>query len=306
MSSPTALEWLNENSLRNYPFRENATLIPSDVGGVALEGIRLPNYLIVDFVLTMPKDLPQHVYLSQFTKAGKLLTFVIADSGGSVITTVTVLEYLTIGVNQEYDIFGSFGYSDVRGKLVTGDLTRLDEDLPDGLYTFQLDTAEFEYTTIRPAVRGVRSLQLDNDGALSGYIFGHVKLLAGNNVRLTYLPAYNAIRIDAISGGGLNEECDCATVIGRRNIVRTINGIAVEDLTIEGDGQCVTVVPSGNKLVISDVCSTPCCGCPELEFLTQQLKVLDVTISNLQSYANQLHNQITTFVNAFVLTIGTV
>jgi hypothetical protein len=306
MPPTTNIEFLNQNSLRNYPFREDASLVPVDTGGLVLEDIRLPNYLVVDFVLTMPKDLPQHVYLSQFSKVGKLLTFVIVDGAGTVITTLAVPEYLISGINREYDLFGSFGYSDVRGKLITGDLSRLDADLPDGLYTFQLNDAEFEYTTVRPALRGVRSLQLDNNGTLSGYIFGHVKLLAGDNVRLTYLPAYNAIRIDAISSGGLNEECDCATVIGRRNIVRTVNGIAVEDLTIEGDGQCVTVEPSGNKLVISDVCSTPCCGCPELEFLTQQLKVLDITISNLQSYANQLHNQITTFVNAFVLTIGTV
>jgi len=296
-------EWLNENSLRNYPFKEDARLMPVDNAGTVITDIRLPNYLIVDFVLTMPKDLPQHVYLSQLSKVGKLLTFVISDSLGAVITTLAV-NYSTPVVNQEYDLVGGFGYSDVRGKLVIGDLARLDEDLPEGRYTFQLNDAEFEYTTIRPAVRGVRSLQLDNGGTLSGYIFGHVKLLAGNNVRLTYLPTYNAIRIDAISSGGLNEECDCATVIGRRNIVRTINGIAVEDLTIEGDGQCVTVAPSGNKLVISDVCSTPCCGCPELEFLTQQLKVLDSTLANLQSYANQLHNQITTFVSTFVLTIG--
>jgi len=303
MAQNLNIEWLNQNSLRNYPFREDARLMPVDSSGTAITDMRLPNYLIVDFVLTMPQDLPQHVYLSQLSKVGTLLTFVIVDGLGTVITTLAV-HYSALTVNQKYDLVGSFDYSDVRGKLVLGDLSRLDQDLPEGLYTFQLSDAEFEFTTIRPAVRGVRSLQLENNGTLSGYIFGHVKLLAGDNVRLTYLPTYNVIRIDAISSGGLNEECDCATVIGRRNIVRTINGIAVEDLTIEGDGQCVTVEPSGNKLVISDVCSTPCCGCPELEFLTQQLKVLDATLSNLQSYANQLHNQITTFVSTFVLTIG--
>jgi len=296
-------EWLNENSLRNYPFREDARLMPVDGSGTVISDIRIPNYLVVDFVMTMPSDLPQHVYLSQLSKVGKLLTFVIVDGLGTVITTLAVT-YPTPGANQEYDLVGSFDYSDARGKIVLGDLSRIDEDLPEGIYTFQLTDAEFEFTTVRPAVRGVRTLQLDNNGTLSGYITGHVKLLAGDNVRLTYLPAYNAIRIDAISSGGLNEECDCATVIGRRNIVRTINGIALEDLTITGDGQCVTVETADNKVVISDVCSTPCCGCPELEFLTQQLKILDATLSNLQSYANQLNNQITTFVSTFVLTIG--
>lgn len=292
------IEWLNSNSLRNYPFREDATLVP------ASGDVRLPNYLVVDFVLMMPTTLPQSVYLSQLSKVGNLLTFVFADTISNIITTLAI-NYQTHTTNQSYDLIGNFGYSDVRGKIVLGDLTRLDDDLAEGLYTFTLTSAAFEHTTVRPAIREIRSLQLSNSGTLSGYIFGHVKLLAGDNVRLTYLPTYNAIRIDAISSGGLNEDCDCATVIGRRNIVRTINGIAVEDLTIEGDGQCVTVTPQGNKLVISDVCSTPCCGCPELEFLTQQLKVLDVTLSNLQSYADQLNTRISTFVSTFVLTIST-
>lgn len=297
-------EWLNSNSLRNYPFREDAKLMPVSSSGTLLTDVRLPNYLVVDFVITIPQELPQHVYLSQLSKVGNLLTFVIADQLGVVITTLAV-DWQAHQANTSYDIVGTFNYSDVRGKMVLGDLSTLNTDLAEGLYKFNLSEAEFEYTTVRPAVRGVRTLQLSNNGTLSGYITGHVKLLAGQNIRLTYLPAYNAIRVDAIDGGGLNEECDCATVIGKRNIVRTINGIAVQDAIIEGDGQCVTVKTEGNKLIIGDVCATPCCGCPELEWLTQQLTVLDTTLSNLESYANQLSARISSFVSTFVLTVGT-
>jgi len=64
------------------------------------------------------------------------------------------------------------------------------------------------------------------------------------------------------------------------------------------------VETSGNKIIISDNCSAPCCGCPELEFITDSLKVLDSTISNLESYSQQLAERISNFVTNFILTIG--
>jgi hypothetical protein len=203
-----------------------------------------------------------------------------------------------------YDIIGSGIYEDIRGRIVLGDLRRLDDDFAEGLYLFTLAGAEMETSTVRPALRGVRSLQISNAGAESEYLYGHIKLLAGSNVRLTYLPEYNAIRFDAIDGEGLNADCECEEELGQNNIVRLVNGIPVEDAIITGDGQCVDVAVSGNKIVISDICSTPCCGCPELEFITESLKVLEATTENLQSYANQLAERISNFVTNFVLTVG--
>jgi hypothetical protein len=298
------LEWLNANSLRNYPFKEDASLVPVDAGGNPIPDLQLPNYLLVDFVMMMPSTLMVDVYLSQLAKVGNLLTFIFANTGGTIIATLAV-DYSVHQTYNSYEIVGVGGYNDVRGKVVLGDLRDLNADLAEGLYTFQLAGAKFESTTVRPALRGVRSLQLENDTVLSAYIYGHVKLLNGANIQLTYLPAYNAIRIDAVSGAGLNESCECEGTQGWRNVVRMINGIAVENFELVGDGTCVDVKTEGNKLVISDTCSAPCCGCPELEFLTDSLKVLEATIGNLESYANQLQAQITNFVSTFVLTIGT-
>jgi len=297
-------EWLNQNSLRNYPFKENASLVPRDSTGLPIVGIRLPNYLVVDFVLTMPTSSLPHVYLAQLAVVGSVLSFIFKESSGLVIATlaVPVAAHVT---NQAYDLVGTGSFDDVRGRVVLGDLSRLAVDLGEGLYEFQLNDAELETTTVRPGLRGIRSLQLSNNGILSELIYGHVKLLGGSNVLLTYLPAYNAIKIDAIDGGGLNETCTCEEDVGQQNIVRHINGLNIEDAWIQGDGQCVKVEVVGNKIVISDVCSTPCCGCPELEDLTNALKILEVSLSNLESYANQLHERIETFVSNFVLTVGT-
>lgn len=298
------LEWLNQNSLRAYPIKENTLRVPVSSGGVLLNEARLPDALILDFIITVPGPITPRVYLKQLAKIGNLMTFVFSDQDDTQIATVGV----DTDTHVKYDGYAISGvgvYDDVRGTLVLGAISRIDSAIAEGLYTFTLDTAEFEAATVRPAIRGVRSLQLSNQGSESGYIYGHVKLLAGNNVRLTYLAEYNAIRIDAIEGAGLNQECECEEELGRSNVVRSVNGIPIEDVIITGDGQCVDVGVSGNRIVISDLCSTPCCGCPELEFITESLKILEATVSNLQSYANQLSERISNFVTAFVLTVGT-
>jgi len=296
-------EWLNQNSLRAYPFKEDMRKVPVDSDGNLVEDVVLPNYLIVDFILTMAGTIPQ-VYLSQLAMIGNLLTFVLSDGSDNQITVLSV-DLSSHNPYDAYAVIGTGDYDDVRGQIVLGNLSNLSNDLAEGLYSFTLDAAEFEPSTVRPALRAVRSLRTVNEGSESDFIYGHVKLLNGTNIQLTYLPAYNTIRIDAIDGTGLNEECECEEEIGQTNIVRTINGIPLEDAIVTGDGQCVEVRAEGNRLVISDLCSTPCCDCPELEFLTESLKILEATISNLEGYAHQLHERITNFVNSFVLTVGT-
>jgi hypothetical protein len=293
-------EWLNENSLRNYPFRENARLIPVDTDGALLADVRLPNYLVVDFVITMPGPTIPDVYLAQFARVGNLATFTFTDSNDIIVSTLAV-DTNQHSKNDAYGIVGTGTYSDVRGRVVLGDLNTLFTDLAEGLFNFTQADAAFEAAVVRPDLRGVRSLQVDQGGALSDYLFGHVKLVEGTNIRLTHLPEYNAIRIDAINGAGLNQECDCDDPL-EDQCVTQLNGIPLDDLEIIGDG-CVKVQVSGNTIVISDTCSEPCCGCPELEFLTENLKVLSATVSTLETYAHELSAKIHQFVTSFVLTV---
>jgi len=299
---PINQEWLNQNSLRAYPFKENVQRIPVTSTGLFLPDAQIPNYVLVDIVVTIAESTPVQVYVSQLAFVGSLLTVVLTDESAVQIATVEV-DTSSHTTYDSYDIIGADTYSDVRGRLVFGDLTSLGSDLAEGVYDFTLASAELEAATVRPALRGIRSLRVVDDTAESEYIYGHVKLLAGSNIRLTYLSAYNTIKIDAIDGEGLTEECECDPAVGNNNVVRTINGIAVEDAQIIGDGQCVDVQTSGNKIIISDVCSAPCCGCPELEFITDSLKILESTMDNLQDYSQQLSERISTFVTNFILTI---
>jgi len=306
MAAPLQAEWLNQNSLRAYPFQEDKLRRASNPAGGVLASVYVPNKLILDMVLTVGLDdptTPVRVYLSQLSLVNDLLTLVLSDTAATVVATVAV-NLATHTMNDGYAFAGSgLDYADARGRIVIGDVTDLEDSIPPGIYTFVIGETEFEATTVRPDVRAVSSLRTDYLGAESGLITGHVKLLAGINVRLTYIAAQNAIRIDAISGAGLNEECDCPDDTGEP--VLTINGIGINDVTIEGDGECVDVATVGNRIIISDSCSQPCCDCTELEFLTESLKILDSSITTMQAYASQLDASITNFVNTYVIALGT-
>jgi len=305
MPEPMNAEWLNENSLRAYPIKEDALRMPVDDNGVILTDILLPNFILVDMILTTAESTGLQVYLAQLAYVGDLLTFVFKDADDNQIVSITVTPS-THTKNQSYNFAGVGSYEDARGAIVVGDLTHLVSALAEGLYTFTLETAELEPRVVRPDLRGVRSLQTVNQGIESGLIFGHVRLIAGFNVRLSYDESENAIRIDGIEGAGLNEACDCEDVLGQTNVLRTVNGIPIEDLVIQGDGQCVDVVTSGNVITISDKCSEPCCDCPELEFITESLKILESTIARLEGYSQELETRITQFVTNYVLTIAAV
>jgi len=291
-------EWLNENSNRNYPFREDGSLIPSN----AIE-VRLPNYVLVDFVITVA-GIPLDIYLDTLLFAGTFINLVFKDSAGETVTNITINTVTHIAYTA-YDIVGiGENYDDARGKLIIGDLSQIANDLPQGAYTFSLENAKLEACTIRPDIRGIRSLVVQSGGISSDIITGKLKLIAGTNCSITYDAATNAIRIDAINipGSGFNQPCECDDNI-LPPCIRKINGINIEDLQIIGDGKCVEVTTTGNIITISDKCSSPCCGCVELEFLTNTLGMLENNIGRLDGYSELLNSKLDQFIASALLTI---
>lgn len=276
-------EWLNQNSYRAYPFRED-----SNRNAIGEYDLTLPNYLFTDFVITVASTASFRLQLTQVACVGGFITFVFSTMSDDTVCTLAV-NANEHTANQAYQLVGQDDYEDCRGKAVLGDLSKLPDDLPDGTYNYQL---ELEPAVVRPDIRGVRSLQLSAGDTLSDYIFGRVKLIEGSNIQLTYLPDVNGIRIDAISGAGLNDQCECDEEYQLPECVRRINGINVEDVQLIGDGKCVEVDTSGNTITISDTCSEPCCGCTELEFITTNLDLLQSTLKRVEEYADTLHSKL--------------
>jgi len=243
------------------------------------------------------------MYLAQFARAGNLLTCVFRETGTNAIVTTVTFDANTHVPGTGYSLAGTADWFDARGWLTIGDLRKLAADIPEGLYNYEPEQTLLETRVVRPALRGIRSLRVVNQDNTSDYLYGHVKLLAGDNVRLQYDRELNGVWINAEPNAGYRETCDCESP-AQTNLVNTVNGIPAEHLTIVGDGECVEVRTEGDKIIISDKCSEPCCGCPELEFLTESVKVLDASLSRLEYYSEQLAERISTFVTNFVLTVS--
>lgn len=302
MPSTTQVEWLNENALRAYPFAENSTRIPNGDDGPMGEAYALPNYLFVDVLVTLPyMELVPELFVSSVTLAGGVFTAVVSaydPDGDSSSVIGSVSSSTSVGMNAPIRFVGSGDYDGAQGVVVLGDLSRFSASYPDGVFTFDRSQTTLETRCVRPSVRCVTGLRATNgsDVYSTKTLYGDVALVAGTNVRLTYMPSVNGIRIDVDSNSGYNDKCSCD---GSDSVVRTINGISVSDVTIEG-GDCISVETSQGRITISDTCSKPCCGCEELNFVNTKTNELVTASSRLSSFISTLNSRLEDFKTNFL------
>lgn len=288
MPGTSQIEWLNQNSLRNYPIRENANRLPTIEGVYDTSMFVLPNYVVVDFVMSLSSELSNEIYISRMSLVNGSITFVISGELG-LVSTVFV-DGKTHSPNSTYQFAGVNEYAGSRGAIVIGDISNLSDDLPDGVYEYSKENTLFETRCVRPSIRNVASLAIYD--TMSGYrskkLRGDVKLIAGNNVSLKYDAEKNAVWISADSNAGYNDACDC----GSETTVKTINGLSVENVVLEGD-DCVDVRTDNGVITISDKCSKPCCGCAELDFINDKISILNTALMKLDTFANTIDRRIT-------------
>lgn len=278
------LEWLNQNSLRAFPFAEDMQRMPT-VEGVKLTGLQLPNSFLLDFHITIPGNGGERVFLSRLVLAGTLvsLTFSKLDGGDAAVgmaeIDVNSNSYVNIILNPTPENPGA------EGRIVIGNIASMREYWPDGVYTFERDQTELEFCLVRSASAQLSGIRVKDGDNMSETLTGIVTLVAGQNVRLGYSDD-NTITIDAIPGEGYFESCgDCPV---SDNIVRTINGIPLRDVVLVSGNDCIEITESGNSITITDKCSTPCCGCEELELATEKLIEFDKLTTDIGEYRNRL------------------
>lgn len=305
-TNPIAAGWLNENSLREYPFHEGCGLRPNDSAGVLVEsGWSIPNCLLVDMSVAVDGSrYDPFLYLGQMSVVSGSVTLVFCDRNGDRVMSL----YATASGHNEYDsyqISGTGPFSDARGVVCIGSLDRFFENTPEGIYTFSPSETRIEPTCIRPSAVGVRSLRaVDASGYTSLRLSGDVSLVAGDNIRFDYDPESNALTVSADPNSGYSEECDCQT--GSDRFVRSINGISVENVEIVGDGGCVQVSKDNGIVKISDTCSKPCCGCAETTFINQTVNDLQTSVNTLSGNVASLGDRLTAFITSYVLSRKTV
>ena len=298
--NPIATGWLNENSLREYPFHEGCGLRPVDSAGTLVEGgWTLPNCLLVDMTVSVGgSHFDPFLYLGQMSVVGGSVTLAFFDRDGSSVMSL----YATKGSHStyaSYQMAGTGSFSDARGVACLGDLEEFFSRTPEGVYSFPPEEAMLEPTCIKTSVVGVRSLKaVDSSAYTSLAMQGDVTLVAGQNIRFDYDPAANALFVSADPNAGYSEDCDCE--LSGQRLVRSINGIAVENVEIVGD-ECVNVTTDGGVVRISDECAKPCCGCAETAFINQTVNDLQTSVSTLTGNVASLGERLNTFIDSYVL-----
>ena len=300
ISNPIAAGWLNENSLREYPFHEGCGLRPNDSAGTLVEhGWSVPNCLLVDMSVSVGgSDFDPFLYMGQMSVVGGGVTLVFCDSGGNRVMSLfaSVADHVK---NASYQIAGTGSFSDARGVVCIGDLEAFFEQTPDGVYEFSPDEARIEPSCIRPSTVGVKTLRaVDSSGFTSLGLSGDVSLVAGENIRFDYDPVDNALLVSADPNSGYSEKCECGDT--DQKFVRSINGIAVEDVKIVGD-ECISVSTSNGVITMSDTCSKPCCGCAETAFINQTINDLQTSVNTLAGNVASLGDRLNEFVTSYVL-----
>jgi hypothetical protein len=311
---PNNVEWLNENAGRAFPFREDSLLTDES------SAITLPNFLFVDFIFVVPADVSAFFYLKTLAFVSGQITAVIANDSDIDVASITV-DLDTHSPNDVYDVVGIGEFADARGRAAFGDLSDLGSFVPEGTYSFDSANVTLEDRVVRPDLRSVRSLQVfDLQGGLSDPISGVVRLVPGANIKLTVVPetvslipdpvtgtpvpvvtAPAGVRIDAIADPDFNEECDCETTFPQPPCIRMINGVPPDDtgeIILEPEDDCIQISPGGGNIVtIDDNCCQPCCGCKELEFITNNLLLAKETIRKLEDILDQTRTRQENFYN---------
>lgn len=302
------IEWLNSNLHRAYPIRENSSL-------QSVEGSYLPNYVLVDavFCLAHGQVLEKAFYLSRLVYTADYLSLYFSSTfniEAPDATDIVSLGYVTIPLADAV-AYGSYRlsladeyYEDSNCKIVIGEIQRLVDDLTPGVYTFDWNSAALEPHVVRPSLRQVRALQTINGSDVSGYVRGHVKLVSGNNIRLTAVGT-DTIRIDAIVSDGFAEACVCDGSFPLFGAIKSINGVYPDSAgnirLVSGD--CIQIEEGSSVLVIRDSCSVPCCGCDELAALVSNFAVAESAINRMASNLDRLSEKQSSFYNAVIMTL---
>lgn len=281
------LQWLDHNSQRAYPLTDWATKKDQSEQIVLPDSFLLALYLPISTALNLRSERFYIRHVGIFP-TGYSITVGYDDGTKSIPAAVGHISKADHKEFQSYALSGIGIFDESVGRCVIGKLDAIDQ-LPPGLYTFDYEATCLEVDAIWPQIRGVSSLTVVNGNDATEKLYGDIMLVAGENIRLTFISNQfgQRIRIDAIGGENLNEYCECEPEPNAPPI-RFINGVAPDEdgnFTLLGTA-CVKFKAIENGIQIVEECATPCCGCNELEALIQQ-------IQRTQNGATTLHHFVT-------------
>jgi hypothetical protein len=289
--------WLNQNALRAYPLSQSATRRDTS------NSYTLSDDLIVDMVLPVNAALnynPASFYISQVNVFGVGITIEVSYWTGVAASIVGSIAVDTENANvsdKVYYLQGEGDFEGVLGKVVIGTAdTALQRP---GAYTFDLAGARIESSIIVPDLRGVSGFRVIEDETDEGVLYqGDIALEAGSNFRIgvsDYL-GKTVLTLSAIDGEGTIADCACEGEMAELEPIRTINGVLPDSLgniNLLGD-DCLEVTPQAgdNAVQLTDKCSKPCCGCPELDVLVDDQKRTRDQVQTLENLTRKLESNL--------------
>lgn len=288
------VEWLNANSQRAYPLAEDA--IATDESG----DFQLPTNFLVGLYLPVHAGLdiePDRFFLRSVAAWGTGYRVYIGYDDGTDDPPIAASAVIPRATHTEYNTYvliGEDDFEEIQGQLAIGLLESIDQQ-PAGQFFFTADGGKLHTDCVKPQIRGVSSLAAINGAETSDKLRGTVRLVAGENIRLTVSNADTdtpEIRIDAIDGEGTVETCVCSED-DELPAIRTIGGVTATPeggLTMVGN-DCITIEALTNGLRIQDDCSEPCCGCTELETITTDLAQFGDQVRTLTNFINRIETQ---------------
>lgn len=303
MSAVIGTEWLNSNSLRNYPLSQLATQQANN------SSFELPDELFVDMKLAVPYIAglkPSGFYISSITVYPQGFIFELGYDGEFQAPSIAVsspIAFSGFTQNTSVGIKGissssPYDFSQVSGVAVIGDVSKIQGAV--GTLTFNLAATRLESTVVSFGLKRISGIRVINSGFTTPVLAGQISLQSGSNhsIAVTSSPDYSALRLNAIDGGGLEETCDCND-IELSPCIRTINnlrGDAQGNIAIVG-GDCVSVVTNSDGISISDTCAKPCCGCNELQVVVTDTENLNNRLTELALQITQLASSVANLQN---------
>jgi hypothetical protein len=281
------LDYLNLNSLRNYPIKDGCSRVSND--GL----FTIPNTLIVDIALCAPGNDTLSLYISRITcSSSNLMIEIFADTVGvfgKFNITLPSTDYNTDYVMQAGEAFPS-----ATGMITIGTTEDL-SGLPFGDFIFSSTSTPLLMKVYSPTNTGLSWINFTDNKGNTNTVTGYVKMQGNSNIQFRNVS--DVIYMDAGENIGLNKTCTTPP-----NPILTINGIAPDsngNFTLIPD-LCVTIEPAQYGLVITDSCGKPCVGCTEISTLTDHLNSLESSVLEIKNFTENLQaaiNQATTLIN---------
>lgn len=275
------LDFLNANTLRNFPLREGVS--KTDTTGAFV----IPDDFMVDLILSVTSDPTRRVSISRIVNMPNEIEVEIVTYGSATVLGVFSIDVANHTRYQTYYLVPSLNATGATGKLVIGEVSTM-LSMPYGTFSFTSANVEFETRTIIPGISTISRFVFENADGTSFTVSGDVTILAESNVRFRLINA-STVAIDAGEGLGLNEDCTDVSPC-----IKTINSVKPDLtgnfwLTASECAKFTQISASTlNGLNLSETCCKPCLSCNEIGNLTERLMQLESDLLTLRNHYSQV------------------